>query len=82
MHCTLYLDRVKSRITPRERLRRLRTGLGLTQEQLAKRCGLDQSKISRIESGAGRTDADALEQIVVRGLRMTMVEFYADPAAA
>jgi transcriptional regulator with XRE-family HTH domain len=34
-------------------LRRKRKNLGLTQEQLAQRVGLDQSRISRIEGGLG-----------------------------
>jgi len=35
----------------RRRLRALRTGAGLTQEQLGARCGLGASEVSKYESG-------------------------------
>lgn len=46
------------------RLRELRTAAGLTQVQLAERCGMPQSTISRIESGTtSGVDFDTLDRV-------------------
>jgi len=41
----------------------LRLKHGLTQVQLAERCGIDQAEISRIETGNGNPTARTLERI-------------------
>ncbi len=41
----------------------LREGLGLTQAQLAERCGMDQGDISRIERGATSPTTRTLQRI-------------------
>jgi DNA-binding XRE family transcriptional regulator len=41
----------------------LRTRHGLTQGELAKRCGIDQAEISRIETGNANPTARTLERI-------------------
>lgn len=42
---------------------RLRLDLGLTQEQLAERCGIDQADISRIERGSVSPTVRTLQRI-------------------
>jgi len=41
----------------------LREGLGLTQSELAERCGMDQGDISRIERGSTSPTARTLQRI-------------------
>lgn len=43
----------------------LREHLGLTQDELAERCGMDQGDISRIERGATSPTARTLQRIAV-----------------
>jgi transcriptional regulator with XRE-family HTH domain len=45
------------------RLRFLRTNKGLTQTQLAKLTGLDQSHISKLETGATKPSYDTLTRL-------------------
>jgi transcriptional regulator with XRE-family HTH domain len=65
-----------------ERIKYWREKLELTQEQLGERCEMTQYKISRIETGSSSDwSVQDLEAIVVRGLKMTMAEFYRTRAA-
>ena len=45
------------------RLREIRIGAGLTQVELAKRAGMDQADISRIEKGAKAISLDVLDRL-------------------
>jgi len=58
-----------------ERVRICREREGLTQQQLAARSGMVQSKISRIESGRQRLTADELDALI-RALGKTRSQFY------
>ena len=60
----------------RVRIVEWRKARSLTQEQLAERSGMPQSKISRIETGSSEASVEDLETIVTAGLKLTMVEFY------
>lgn len=40
-----------ARLSPRQRLRDARLSLGLTQREVASRCGVHRSQISRLELG-------------------------------
>jgi len=52
-------------------LRREREAQGISQEQLARRCGMNQSKVSRLERGIQKLDTDLL-LILAAGLRRTV----------
>lgn len=47
------------------KLQALRTGAGLTQQELAARVGCAQSEISRIERGERRVSVERLRQLAV-----------------
>lgn len=68
-------------IAPHLRVKHWRLARGLSQEELGKRCEMTQSKISRIESGEQTLAADDLEEIVERGLDLSMPEFYGAKAS-
>lgn len=68
-------------VCPHERVKWWRERLALTQEELGVRCGLHQTKISRIETGEQALTVDDLEVIVRDGFRTSMVEFYRARAA-
>ena len=46
-----------------QRIAELRKGQGITQTQLAERCGLQQAHIARIEAGRYSVGLDTLAQI-------------------
>ena len=46
-----------------QRIAELRKGQGMTQTQLAERCGLQQAHIARIEAGRYSVGLDTLAQI-------------------
>ena len=46
-----------------QRIAELRKGQGITQTQLAERCGLQQAHIARIETGRYSVGLDTLAQI-------------------
>ena len=51
-------------MTPVEiRLREIRKGRGLTQVQLAKKTGIDQATLSRIEKGTASIGLDVLDRL-------------------
>lgn len=56
-----------------------RSEQGITQAELAKRCGIKQSNLSRIESGNGNPSLSTLRRIA-RGLGKVLVISFADPA--
>lgn len=68
-------------LRPGERIRHWRELLGITQADLAERIKFDESKLSRIETGAQEIRAFELE-IVVEKLGLTMAEFYGQAGAA
>ena len=61
------------------RVRQLRTGLGLTQEQLAERAELHWTHISGIERGQYNVKLSTLTQ-VARGLGITLSDLFAGVA--
>lgn len=60
-----------------ERLRELRTRLGISQNQLAKRSGVAQTAVSYIEREGGKPTIDTLE-LLCKGLGITLAEFFTD----
>lgn len=52
---------------------RLRKESGLTQEQLAERCGVSQQSLSKIEQGKGNPTAVTL-YVIAQGLGVSHVE--------
>ena len=60
-------------------LRRLRTGLGLSQEALAADAGIDRTYVSRLERGLENPTVATLEQLAA-ALSAEIVEFFAVPA--
>lgn len=58
-----------------ERLRELRTGAGLTQEQLAQRIGVSGPTVSNYETGYSRLSADDLPR-VAEALGVHPAEFF------
>ncbi len=49
---------------------------GLNQQQLAERCGITQTAVSKLESGANTTTLITLNEIVTVGLQSTMAKFW------
>lgn len=78
----MHIAAMAKSIPARKRIHDWREARGLTQEQLAARCEMPQSKISRIETGTIEVDVSDLEVIVGKGLGLTMVEFYGVQAPA
>jgi transcriptional regulator with XRE-family HTH domain len=62
-------------IPPRERVKSWRRLRNLSQEELGKRAGMPQSKISRIESGETTLTAEDLE-CIAGAFDLTVPEFY------
>ena len=56
-----------------------RSEQGLTQEELAQRCGIKQSNLSRIESGNGNPSLSTLKRIA-RGLGKVLMIDFVDPS--
>ena len=54
-------------------IQELRKEEGLTQKELAKRCGITQKYISRIENNAGNVRFATLVNIFKRGLKRRLV---------
>lgn len=52
---------------------------GLTQAELAQRCGIKQSNLSRIESGNGNPSLETLRRIA-RGLGKVLTIGFVDPS--
>lgn len=69
-------------IATHERIKYWRERLELSQKELGDRCGMVQYKISRIETNATDVSAGDLEIIVMRGLGLSMAEFYSSRARA
>ena len=66
-----------------KRLRELRTAAGLSQSELAKRCGLHEMVITKIEAGQRQEPAWGTVVKLARGLDKTCDEFLkGEPAAA
>ena len=63
------------RLQVARRIRHRRDKLGLTQVQLAERCGMDAARISDAERGKGRLLVATLERIAV-GLGVGMMYFF------
>ncbi len=59
----------------RELIIRTREKSGLTQKELAKKCGLTQANISNIEKGVTRPTIDSLKKIADAMGRRLVVEF-------
>ena len=59
-----------------ERISKRRAALGLTQDELARKLKVDKSAIAHWEAGDWKPRN--LERVVVRGLGMTMSEFWVD----
>jgi transcriptional regulator with XRE-family HTH domain len=55
------------------RVRELRTGLGLSQEAFAEKCGLDRTYVSGIERGQRNVGLRNIESIA-RALGITLAE--------
>ena len=60
-----------------EKIRELRKNAGLTQQELAKKTGIIQSDLSRMESGEYRVSLVALTKIL-GALDMTVSEFFGE----
>ncbi|MCI8424245.1 MAG: helix-turn-helix transcriptional regulator [Adlercreutzia sp.] len=58
-----------------ERIRALRNGQGLTQEQLGMMVGLNRVQISRLETGSMNTSLDNLDK-VLDGLGCSIDELF------
>jgi len=56
-------------------LRRIRRGMGLTQEEVALRSGLTQGYINQLENGKRMFTQKSLERIA-RGLNVSLVDFF------
>ena len=63
-HIQYAVAHVTNRMTPIVlRVKELRTAQGLTQQQLAKRAGIRQAKVSKMESGRAKAvDIEGLEK--------------------
>lgn len=61
----------------RHLLKGVRKELGLTQTQLAKRINQSQQFVSMVESGDRRLYATQLVELVAKGFRMPLDEFFA-----
>lgn len=62
-------------------LRHLRDGRGLTQQQLAKLCGLPRATLSNLESGAANPTISVLHKVAL-ALQVTVEELIATERAA
>jgi transcriptional regulator with XRE-family HTH domain len=60
------------------RVRQLRAGLGLSLDDLARRCGVSRSMISLIERGRSSTTAVVLEKLAV-GLNVSLASLFEAP---
>lgn len=63
-----------------ERLKKIREQKGLTQEQLAQRCGISRRMIQKYESGVARPRFDASEKIA-SALEMPVSELLGESGA-
>lgn len=61
-------------------IKRLRQDAGLTQEGLAKKCGLSVRYVWHLENASANTTLDTLEA-VARGLGCELVDLLSDPTA-
>ncbi len=61
-----------------DRIRRARTALGMTQQNLAELAGLDPASLSRIECGRIGLHLDTVDRLA-RGLGLPMSALVADP---
>jgi len=67
------LDRLRSRMNVSRMIVRRRMQLGLTQDEIARRAGTKQSRISEIESLAGNVRFDTLDRLTrAMGLEITL----------
>ena len=64
-----------------ENLRRIRTERGLTQAQVAERCGMDLRTVQRLESGTYNARLNALGLLCV-GLELSAAELVSPTATA
>ena len=64
-----------------QRIRELRAQKGVTQEELADRCGMFRTYLSRIESGQANPTLTALHTLA-RGLEVSVLELLSPPEAA
>lgn len=69
------MHRCTMAMTAGARIKYWREREGLTQEELAERCGMPQSKISRLETGVANVMVEDLE-VIARALKKTMAELY------
>lgn len=60
-----------------QRIATLRRTAGVSQEDLADRCGLARSYMSRIERGKANPSLDAIE-ILAGGLKVSVVKLFED----
>lgn len=58
-----------------KRIRDLRTKMGLSQEKLALKAGIDRTYLAGIESGKRNATITSLEKIVI-ALEMSMKDFF------
>ena len=58
-----------------ERIRQLRENLGLSNRQLAKKAGLSQPVMNRIENGNRKADIETIEKIC-DALEITLTDFF------
>ncbi len=66
---------MKRKNTVGENLRKIRTGMGLTQEEVALRSGLSQGYINQLESGKRMFTQKSLEQIA-EALNVPLLNFF------
>lgn len=55
-----------------------REGMGLTQEDVARRAGITPKFLSQIENGHSNPSIAVVERLVEDGLMMTLSEFFSD----
>lgn len=63
------------KLRPGERVKHWRELYGITQTELAERAKMDNSKLSRIESGEAKARAEDIERLA-KALSLSMPEFY------
>jgi transcriptional regulator with XRE-family HTH domain len=59
-----------------QRIKEVREGMGLSQNNLANISGASQSAISEIEAGKRQPTFEVLEKIIVAGFNMSLPEFF------
>lgn len=62
-----------------KKIKELRAAKGITQEELAERCGMFRTYLSRIESGLGNPTLTALH-VLAAGLEVSVIELLSPPA--